>query len=271
MGGRFREEMNVKQWELIGRAAAGILAAVIVSGCSGGIEESYPFLPAAGGEIGLDGRMCLMAEKRAVANEEWLILQNPELPNGCEVTSLAMALAAAGYPADKTVLFAGYMPSAPFAVIDGVRYGPDPSAAYAGDAASARGGWYCFEGPVIEAGNRWLAEQGADCHMERCTGLTEAALEGFLRRGIPLVVWVTRGYAPPEYADYFGWTLPDGSRYTPYNNLHCVLLAGEEGEGYRIADPLEGWQTVDKAVFWESFEAMGRLAVRVSAGGIDRA
>ena len=96
-----------------------------------------------------------MSEK--TAGEGWLMLQNPELPNGCEVTSLAMALAAAGYPADKTALFTGYMPSEPFAVLDGVRYGPDPETAYAGDAASARGGWYCFEGPVIEAGSRWVS------------------------------------------------------------------------------------------------------------------
>ena len=106
------------------------------------------------------------------------MLQNPELPNGCEVTSLAMALAAAGYPADKTALFTGYMPSEPFVVLDGVRYGPDPETAYAGDAASARGGWYCLEGPVMEAGSRWLSEQGAGCHMARCTGLSQAALEG---------------------------------------------------------------------------------------------
>lgn len=210
-----------------------------------------------------------MSEK--TAGEGWLMLQNPELPNGCEVTSLAMALSAAGYPADKTALFTGYMPSELFAVLDGVRYGPDPETAYAGDAASARGGWYCFEGAVIEAGNRWLSEQGAGCHMARCTGLSQGALEGFLRRGSPLIVWVTRDYAPPEYADYFYWTLPDGSRYTPYNNLHCVLLAGETEDGYRIVDPLEGWQTVDKAAFWESFDSMGRRAVRVAAGEWNRA
>ena len=261
----------MKGWNTAGRAAAGILAAVVISSCPGGIEESYPLLPVSGGGNGWDGGVCLMAEKVKAGDDGWLMLQKPELPNGCEVTSLAMALAAAGYPADKTALFTGYMPSEPFAVLDGVRYGPDPETAYAGDAASARGGWYCFEGPVMEAGSRWLSEQGVGCHMARCTGLSQAALEGFLRRGIPLIVWVTRDYAPPEYADYFYWTLPDGSRYTPYNNLHCVLLAGEEGDGYQVADPLKGWQTVDKATFWESFDSMGRRAVMVAGGEWNRA
>ena len=53
------------------------------------------------------------------------------------------------------------------------------------------------------------------------------------------------------------------TRHIPYNNLHCVVLAGEEGEQYRIADPMNGWQLVDKDVFWSSFDAMGLRAVTV--------
>ena len=39
-----------------------------------------------------------------------LIRQNPALPNGCEVTSLAMALTAAGYPASHVELYNNYLP-----------------------------------------------------------------------------------------------------------------------------------------------------------------
>lgn len=78
-----------------------------------------------------------------------------------------------------------------------------------------------------------------------------------------LAVWVTRGYEQPRFSN-FSWVLPNGSRYTPYANLHCVVLAGRAEDGLlRIADPLEGWQTVEPEVFWQSFEAMGGRAVAI--------
>ena len=82
-----------------------------------------------------------------------------------------------------------------------------------------------------------------------------------------MAVWVTINYEKPVYADYFSWLLPSGERYVPYNNLHCVVLAGEETEKYRIADPIHGWQLIDKEVFWNSFNAMRRRAVIVQLGG----
>lgn len=205
-----------------------------------------------------------MEDKRERSFEEAdFILQNPELPNGCEVTSLAMALSAAGYPVDKLVLFTQYMPSEPFTLLDGVRHGPSPEEFYAGNAASQRGGWYCLEGPVMRAGSRWLTENGAPFRMERCSGLTQSTLAGYLKREILLIIWVTRDYAPLEYADYFHWTLPDGTDYTPYNNLHCVLLVGETEEGCQIADPLVGIQLVEKERLWQSFVSLGRRAVAI--------
>ena len=39
-----------------------------------------------------------------------LILQNPELPNGCEITSLCMLLRYLGFDADKCLLADNYLP-----------------------------------------------------------------------------------------------------------------------------------------------------------------
>ena len=193
-----------------------------------------------------------------------LIYQNPELPNGCEATSLAMLLQWAGCPVDKVKLAEKYLPKKDFAQADSERLGPDPSRAYAGDPASA-GGWYCFEGPVIHAGNTWLTEQDSSFQVVSLTGLTQGALEDYLDAGIPLAVWVTLNYAPPRLSS-FQWTLPNGTRYAPYSNLHCVVLAGREGGGYQIADPISGWQTISPAVFWNSFDALGRRAAAVLPG-----
>ena len=175
-----------------------------------------------------------------------------------------MLLKWAGCPIDKVDLAENYLPNEEFAHAGRERTGPDPSQAYAGDPAST-GGWYCFERPIIDAGNAWLREQHSSFRAVSLTGLTQKALENYLDLGIPLEVWVTLNYAPPKSSP-FRWTLPDGTRYTPYSNLHCVVLAGWNGDDYLIADPIRGWQKVSPSLFWSSFDAMGCRAAAVLPG-----
>lgn len=59
-------------------------------------------------------------------------MQNPELPNGCEVTSLSMVLTAAGYPVDKVELYEEFLPAEEFTYSGDYRYGPSPEEAYVG-------------------------------------------------------------------------------------------------------------------------------------------
>lgn len=89
--------------------------------------------------------------------------QNPQLPNGCEVTSLAMLLGWAGYPVDKLELYEGYLPRQDFIETpEGWKVGGNPEDVYVGDAASKLGGWYCFEGPIVEAANAYLQDQKSE-------------------------------------------------------------------------------------------------------------
>lgn len=194
-----------------------------------------------------------------------LIRQNPELPNGCEVTSMAMALGAAGCPVDKLTLY-GCLPREPILEGAGGRFGPDPEQAYAGDAADKTGGWYCFEGPVVEAANRWLEAQGSPLRAEAVTGLSRVELEGYAGDGTPLVCWVTLNYGQPQRSESYTWLLQDGTVYRPYRNLHCVVLVGMEDEQYRVADPLSGDTQVEADRFWDSFSVMGRRAAAVRQG-----
>lgn len=191
-----------------------------------------------------------------------LIYQNPELPNGCEVTSLAMVLTSAGCLVDKLELYQDYLPKADFSLIDGRRYGPNPEKWYVGDATDSDGGWYCFEGPAVQAANGWLNHCGSRLQARSVTGLSKIELDRCAQDGIPLVVWVTLDYAAPRWSN-FTWLLEDGTVYRPYRNLHCVVLVGMAGEQYQIADPLTGFTQVDKDLFWDSFSAMGCRAVVV--------
>ena len=192
-----------------------------------------------------------------------LIYQNPELPNGCEITSLAILLDWAGYPIDKVELSDNYLPKQGFYRSDGVLHGADPNQAYAGDPSSYSSGWYCFEGPILEAANAYLADQNTTQQAVPLSGTTREELENYMNDGIPLAVWVTLDYSAPRTRSSSRWLLPDGTDYVPYTNLHCVVLAGWDGDDYRIANPINGWQTVSPDAFWSCFDAMGRRAVAV--------
>lgn len=81
------------------------------------------------------------------------VLQNPELPNGCEAASLAALLKYKGVPADKLDLAYGYIPRGDIEETTDGRTGPDPELAYAGDPAAGLG-FYCFAQPVAQGGER---------------------------------------------------------------------------------------------------------------------
>ena len=115
-----------------------------------------------------------------------------------------------------------YLPKQPITWIHGVRCGPDPQAAYAGDATLKGGGWYCFEAPVIQAGDAWLWAKGQPYQMKNLTGLSQEELEQYLSQQVPLVVWATLQCQTPHLSSY-PWTLPDGTKYYPYINLHCIV------------------------------------------------
>lgn len=119
-----------------------------------------------------------------------LILQNPELPNGCEVTSLAMLLTSAGFPVDHVKLYQQYLPTKEFTYSKNQRLGPSPNEFYVGDASSRTGGWYCFESPIIEAGNAWIQANGggrqdvvADRHIPKRVGPVCAGRDASRRLG----------------------------------------------------------------------------------------
>lgn len=188
------------------------------------------------------------------------VLQNPGLPNGCEATSLAALLQYKGVAANKLDLAYAYIPREDLAETADGRTGPDPERAYAGDPATGLG-FYCFAEPLAQGANRYLEQTGSALNAVDVTGVTTEGLVQYLRAGDPVVVWVTLDLSAPRTGS-FTWTLTDtGERYTPYVNLHCVVLTGWGRGVCEIMDPLQGRRTVDQQAFIDSFEQMGSRAL----------
>jgi hypothetical protein len=60
------------------------------------------------------------------------LLQEPELPNGCEIVSLTAILNYYGYNVSKVIMADQHLPKQDFIRVDGKLFGPDPYKTYAG-------------------------------------------------------------------------------------------------------------------------------------------
>ena len=169
---------------------------------------------------------------------------------------------AKGVPADQLDLAYGYIPRGDIEETTDGRTGPDPELAYAGDPAAGLG-FYCFAQPVAQGANAYLAAQGSALRAADITGVTGQGLLQYLRGGDPVIVWITKDLSAPRTGGCT-WLLADtGETYAPYANLHCVVLAGWDGDTCTIADPLQGRRRVDAAAFLQCFRQMGSRAVVV--------
>lgn len=180
------------------------------------------------------------------------ILQNPELPNGCEITSAAIVLNYLGVPADKIVLARDYLPKGEYYRTS------DPEKEFMGSPFAGEIGDYCMPGPVVKAVNDYLADVGrTDLQAQEISGAGLTELKQYLHEGTPVVVWVTQHFEDPRPDLHF--TLPDGGE--PYANLHCVVLTGYDENKFYLTDPLAQSKSQSSETFSKIYEGMGRRAM----------
>lgn len=190
------------------------------------------------------------------------VRQNPELPNGCEITTLTAVLTYHGIKTTKTKMADDYLPKEPFEFREGKRLGPDPHQAYAGDPRSADVGWYSFAGPIVEASQKIIEDKGSRLITENVSGSSREEILSFMDQNIPVIVWVTLDLSPPVISG--GWYI-DGTDefHSSFTNLHAVVLDGWKDGEVIVMDPLKGLVTHPEDTFFESYEALGSQAITV--------
>lgn len=190
------------------------------------------------------------------------VRQNPELPNGCEITTLTAVLTYHGIKTSKTKLADDYLPKETFEFQEGKRIGPDPDQAYAGNPRNANGGWYAFAGPIVEASKKIIDDKGSRLITENVSGSSREEILSYMDQNIPVIVWVTLDLSPPITSG--GWYI-DGTDefHSSFINLHTVVLDGWKDGEVTVMDPLKGLVTHPEDKFFESYEALGSQAVLV--------
>lgn len=190
-----------------------------------------------------------------------VVKQAPALPNGCEITALTELLRYNGFPVSHTTMSAKYLPRQKLTWSGGKMYGPNPDEYFVGNPEDNTG-WYCLEGPIITAANRYLAEQGSSLRAEKVSGAEVKELKSYLKQGYPVMVWMTPGLREFGYSSV-RWYLPDGTLYKPYIGTHGLVLTGidEEAGTASFSDPARGKHTLSLSFFLRIYRAMGSRAV----------
>lgn len=189
------------------------------------------------------------------------IMQRPELPTGCEVTSLAILLNALGYPADKLELSRNYLPKMQFYYEDGVLHGADFRTAFAGDPESEYS-YGCWAPCIVTAANAYLSAVGAGASARDITGTPLESLFGCIDSGVPVMIWITSdGLLPSAPSDV--WTTPGGYTVQWLKNEHCVVLTGyDPGSGLvYVSDPLVGNTSYDMTLLNARYAELGQQCV----------
>lgn len=267
------KRMNNRRWR--GLVPAGILLAVL-SGC--GATAMIPSTWSATAETAAKGagsQMETMDPEKLLQEDVWPVLsvlegtaetavwlpfearlevenidQNPELPNGCEITSAAIVLNYLGFEVDKVTLAEEYLPRCvPY-------WEADPRVEFMGNPEDELA-FYCLPGAVVTAVNDYLEDVDAGYTAVDISGSAVEELYQWVAGGYPVMVWTTRAFSEPLYNDTF--LLPDGDR--PYSNSHCLVLTGYDDDTCYLADPMLEVETVERERFAESYLERGQYAV----------
>ena len=179
------------------------------------------------------------------------IIQYPDLPTGCETTSLTMVLNYLGYPVDKLDLADHYLDKKPVGEADFYKY-------FVGDPRDVAS-FGCYSPVIVKAGNRYLEKKGSELNARNISGSPLEALAAYTKQGIPVIVWGTAGCRPGHYT--VTWEI-DGRNMTWYSPEHCMVLVACYADRVVLADPLWGrFVTYDRNLFDKRYRSLHRQAV----------
>lgn len=189
--------------------------------------------------------------ERSASLETNVILQNPELPEGCEVTSLAILLNYLGFDVSHTYLADNYLPIGEAGEASYYEYN-------LGNPRNAGQAWGCYAPVILRTANDYLAGRDTDYRAYDYTGCDASELYMQVQTGNPVIVWITMGFAEPYTKS--PWTVDGEKLYWKYP-LHCVVLCGYDFDAgtVTLADPLKAeLYKKDMKLFelrWQQMEA----------------
>ena len=178
------------------------------------------------------------------------ILQNPELPTGCESVALTMVLNYLGFDLDKTTIADDYLVFG-----DG-----NFATGYMGDPHTDDGAGI-FAPRLVKTANDYLEAQESSKRAFDLSDTDFDVLYDYVAADIPVVVWNTMYLEKPVPTDEICEF--EGKTYRWFRNEHCMVLCGFDKEKniVYIQDPLDGLVERDAEKFAKYYDKLGENAM----------
>ena len=187
------------------------------------------------------------------------LLQNPELPSGCEVTALAAVLNFYGYPVSKTYLADHFLTQDDSVEVRGGKtYRANPSKVFVGDPRSNHFG--CFAPVIAETARKYLDSVGSPLTVQDLSGADPSVLYDCVASGTPVLVWATIDLGEPSFQPVW-YDKDTGEPVQWIGGEHCVALIGCSRTTVTVADPLRGNVFCDRSLFETRYRQVLKQAV----------
>jgi uncharacterized protein YvpB len=191
----------------------------------------------------------------SIALDVPFVEQDPELPRGCEVTSLTMLLRGAGVAVDKMTL-ASQVDKVPYQVNG--KYG-NPNVGFVGDMYTfSKPGYGVYHAPVVRLADRYLPGRIVD--------VTNVPFDELLTRyvGQRFPVWIITNatFRALPASSFETWSTATGNVQITWEE-HSVLITGYGPDFVLIHDPLASTPLTrhPRADFQHAWEQMGMQAL----------
>ncbi len=215
-------------------------------------EFSLPMLvdDGSGGDsdfsLGINGQLHMLLPVAHVS-------QLPELPTGCEITSLTTVLNYLGFDVDKTYMNENYLDK--LDGFDGSFYDY-----FIGDPTTT-GSYGCFAPAITSSANRFLMDRHSQLLAYNISGSSVRALLTEVYNGNPVIIWTSS--KPDIPTTYTEIRLGDNTVFNWPSNEHCAVLIGFnlEKNTVFISDPLSDIIEEDLTDFIRCYNAYYKQAV----------
>lgn len=180
-----------------------------------------------------------------------VIYQYPDMPSGCEVTSLTMVLNYMGIDVTNKYLADNYLDSSTYDMFE----------SFVGSVYNDNS-FGCFAPVIVRTANDFFEDNNYQYEAVNASESTKEQLIGYLCDNKPVIIWNTEDMHSTHIEEYNF----NGYKFIWRGYEHCVVLCGynEEDNTFEIADSIAGKVRRDADTFFERYEDMLSQAVIIN-------